>query len=345
MARKKRSNDVFNLAFLDCICCGFGAIVLLFVLSKMGPVEEVEVKKEAPTVLEESPKDLSGLVAELEEQLHEIRGETAIFNRDLQGKVEQLSENKQKLARLQGDLSDVLGEFAASREMSEKANDEAGDLAAARQRLSDEQRRLQASQPKPRPKADAPVGGIPVDSEYIIFVIDTSGSMQNYAWPMVQRKMEEVLDIYPRVKGIQVMNDMGEYMFTTYARKWIPDTPGRRKSVIKRLRTWKPFSNSSPVEGIRAAINTFYSPDKKISIYVFGDEFASGSAQAVIDEVDRVNRPTAAGQRRVRIHAIGFPTQFAGSGGANFSGQRFSLLMRALCERNGGSFVALNSLR
>ena len=29
----------------------------------------------------------------------------------------------------------------------------------------------------PRP-ADAPIGGIPVDSEYIIFVIDTSGSMQ-----------------------------------------------------------------------------------------------------------------------------------------------------------------------
>ena len=27
------------------------------------------------------------------------------------------------------------------------------------------------------------VGGIPVDSEYVIFVIDTSGSMQRYAWP------------------------------------------------------------------------------------------------------------------------------------------------------------------
>jgi len=344
MPRKQRNLDVFNLSFLDCICCGFGAIVLLFVLSKMGPPVP-EMTKPDQTVLEESPEDLSGIVAELEEQLFEIRGETAIFNRDLVGKQEQVSENKQKIARLQGDLSDVLGEFAASKQMSAEANSEEGELAAARQRLSEEQRRLaQSSTPRPRPKADAPIGGIPVDSEYIIFVIDTSGSMQNFAWPLVQRKMSEVLDIYPRVKGIQVMNDMGEYMFTTYARKWIPDTPGRRKSVIKRLRTWKPFSNSSPVEGIRAAINTFYSPDKKISIYVFGDEFASGSPQAVIEEVDRVNKPTASGERRVRIHGIGFPTQFAGSG-ANFSGTRFSLLMRGLCERNGGSFVALNSLR
>ena len=41
--------------------------------------------------------------------------------------------------------------------------------------------RLQASRAPPRP-ADNLVGGIPVDSEYIIFVIDTSGSMQTYAW-------------------------------------------------------------------------------------------------------------------------------------------------------------------
>ena len=35
------------------------------------------------------------------------------------------------------------------------------------------------------------VGGISVDSEYIIFVIDTSGSMQNMAWGQVVRKVEE----------------------------------------------------------------------------------------------------------------------------------------------------------
>ena len=44
------------------------------------------------------------------------------------------------------------------------------------------------------------MGSIPVDSEYIILVIDTSGSMFNYAWPTVVKKMEQVLDIYPRVK-------------------------------------------------------------------------------------------------------------------------------------------------
>jgi len=79
------------------------------------------------------------------------------------------------------------------------------------------------------------VGGIAVDSEYIIFVIDTSGSMQSVAWPQVLRKVSETLSIYPRVKGIQVMNDMGDFMFTRYAGGWIEDTPALRNSIIRTL--------------------------------------------------------------------------------------------------------------
>ena len=33
-----------------------------------------------------------------------------------------------------------------------------------------------------------------MDSEYVIFIIDTSGSMHNYAWSMVRKKMEKILD-------------------------------------------------------------------------------------------------------------------------------------------------------
>jgi hypothetical protein len=38
-----------------------------------------------------------------------------------------------------------------------------------------------------------------VDSEYIIFIIDTSGSMQQYNWDRVQQKLDETLDVYPQV--------------------------------------------------------------------------------------------------------------------------------------------------
>ena len=67
-------------------------------------------------------------------------------------------------------------------------------------------------------------------------------------------------------------------MFPTLSGKWLPDTPVQRKAVVDRLRTWNPFSNSSPVEGIVEAIRTYYSQEKlKISLYVFGDEFTGSS--------------------------------------------------------------------
>src|SRR4051794_3742175 len=30
---RRRQTQVFSLAFLDCICCGFGAVILIFILS------------------------------------------------------------------------------------------------------------------------------------------------------------------------------------------------------------------------------------------------------------------------------------------------------------------------
>ncbi len=62
------------------------------------------------------------------------------------------------------------------------------------------------------------------------------------------------------------------------------------------------------------AIHTFSAPDKKISIYVSGDEFTCKSIDEVVNTVDRLNRRDAQGRQRVRIHAIGFPVMFSGPG-------------------------------
>jgi hypothetical protein len=332
MKKRRRDIEIFSLSFLDCICCGFGAIILLFVLSKFAE----------PVVIEKIKENMEGKLVLMEKELFEIRGETLILNRELTAKKEQLSDETEKLARLQGDISSIEGRFAASKDDSEVQNIIEGKMARARQELTGEMRRLLKSYPK---KSTPTVGGIPVDSEYIIFIIDTSGSMQRYAWGMVQKKMRETLEIYPKVKGIQIMNDMGNFLFSQYAGKWIPDTPARRRAIISALSTWRPFSNSSPVEGITAAIKMFHSSDKKISLYVFGDEFSGPAIQPVINEVDRINKAAKDGSRRVRIHAVGFPVIMDRTNQRGNTGERFATLMRVLCQRNGGTFVGLNTTR
>jgi hypothetical protein len=81
MKKSRRDLEIFSLSFLDCICCGFGALILLFVLSKFG----------APVIMEEIREDLQGSILRLEETFHELRGETEVLNRQLKSKEEQLS--------------------------------------------------------------------------------------------------------------------------------------------------------------------------------------------------------------------------------------------------------------
>ena len=330
--RKRREVDIFNMSFLDVVSCGFGAIILLLVI----------IQVSEPRVIEQLAVDLSGLVQRLEQQIYQIRGETTVLNRDLTEKQEQLSVQREKLARLKGDLSKIRGEYAATENELEAQTVIAKQLATAQQTLSDEVKRLSSLEYRRPP--DSAIGGVPVDSEYILFIIDTSGSMGQGAWSMLLKKVSEILAIYPRVKGIQVMNDMGDYMYSQYKGQWIPDTPARRAAIISRLSGWFPFSNSSPVEGIEAAIRRFHAKDKKISLYVLGDDFSSGSIQAVVDTVERLNSADSSGKRLVRIHTVGFPVQFTGSG-LPINAVRYAALMRKLAEDNGGSFVGLNSLQ
>ncbi len=326
--RRRRNVEAFSLSFLDCICCGFGAIILLLVLSKIYE----------PVVIEEAEENLEQLIALLQEELFNLRGESTILDRQLKKVSQDAASTKIHLAEMQGDLNRIRGQYEASKQDEEATIDE-GELRAARQRLTDEMKRLL---PFYRRKAEDAVAGIPVDSEYIIFVIDTSNSMINYNWGLVQRKLREALDAYPEVKGLQVMNDDGLYMFPQYAGQWISDTPGRRQAVINRMRTWYAQSDSNPVDGIQAAIETYWAADKKISIYVFGDDFAgSVNIDAVVQTIDRRNRVGADGKRRVRIHGVGFPRGFRGGGQIPKSAGDFAAVMRVLCDRNGGTFVAL----
>jgi len=321
---RRREAQEFSMSFLDVICCGFGAIILLLMITKTAE----------PIVLEKSIVDLDGQVNARKDTLFEIRGQVTQLQRQQDETQDALDELLAQLAVKKDKESEILGEFTTTTELVDDTNAGLEQLAAAKQKLTEEMERLLGLGFK---RTTSTIGGIPVDSEYIIFVIDTSGSMQSNVWGLVNQKISETLAIYPKVKGVQVMNDMGEYMFPSFRDRWIPDSPQRRRSITNRLRNWAPFSNSSPVEGIEKAVTTFYAPDRKISIYVFGDDFG-GSVEEVVDTIDQINKRDANGDRLVRIHAVGFPVHMRQLRGRAF---RFAALMRELAYRNDGTFVGL----
>ena len=329
--KPRRPVEEMSMSFLDVICCGFGAVILLLMTTKFIP----------PTVLETSPTHLHGTVAARQDALFQIRGETDKLRRELTDKQRELDSDLLSLAQLERELTEILGKYRTSKSEAEESTVTEKKLAEAKQSLTEEMERLLGASFQ---RADNTVAGIAADSEYVVFVIDTSGSMFNYAWAMVTRKLGETLAVYPALKGIQVMSDQGEYMFPQYAGKWIPDSPARRRAILERMKTFNPFSLSSPVNGIEKAVRVFQGPDRRISVYVFGDDFTGNSVEEVVDQVDKINAPDANGKRPVRINAVGMPTLFHANP-PPASLYRFAALMRELTYRNGGTFVGLPEFR
>ncbi len=297
------------MAFLDVISCGFGAIVLLVLLSRPGfaPVEESQTSA------------LLQRTFELEEELKQLD--------DVQKGIEfEIAQNKGNNQQALLEQQRIATELAKKLSTAENLSASVSNLQAQSETLN----RISLSTTNDAER-DEEVGGIPVDSDYVIFIIDTSGSMRQI-WSRVQRQITNVLDIHPQVKGFQVLNDNGGYLFPERRGQWLRDSKSWRTRTLRALNTWAGRSNSSPVEGIEEALKR-YGGRGSLSIYVFGDDFTGGSYDQAVARIGQLNRSRDGSSKLARIHGIGFYAQR--------TSQRFSTLMRELTYRSDGTLIAL----
>ena len=314
MKLRKKEFDVFNLSFLDVISCGFGAVIILVLISK--PNDDVSVTGK------DEVNDLLKTVITLENTVSKVKQSIA----EQLSKSNQLANEKQRLDSASTKLDKKIQQ---QQQKQASLADDLDGLALVESTLK------RAAIPTPtttNTDRDDEVGGIPVDSDYVIFIVDTSGSMKQI-WGRVSSEIINVLNIHPEVKGFQILNDMGSSLVSGYDGKWMTDTPGRRKSAIKLFSTWGELSNSSPVEGVQTALRKYAKPNITTSIYVFGDDYTGSSYDPIIAKITRQNTLSSTGKKLAKIHGIGFI-----SAGTT---DRFGILMRELTKQNGGTFLAL----
>ncbi len=314
MKRKQRELDIFNLSFLDIISCGFGAVVMLVLISKTGDDIAVAGKEQIT--------DLLGNLLNLENSISNIQ--QSIDNQ--QAEAEKLDSRNANLAQIAQGLEDEIRKQQRAQEEMQSSLEGLSLVESTLKQASTPTRKTQSTE------RDEEVGGIPVDSDYVVFIVDTSGSMQQI-WPRVSAQVINVLNIHPQVKGFQILNDMGKSIISGYEGKWIPDTEGRRNSVIRRFSSWSDYSNSSPVEGIETALRRYAKPNISTSIYVFGDDYTGASYDSIIETISKSNQSKISGKQLARIHGVGFRSR----GTTN----RFGILMRELTRRNNGTYLAL----
>lgn len=315
MKRKSRDFEIFSLSFLDIISCGFGAVVLLVLIS---PFSE--------SVLPDFTSQTRNALDQVLQAEARIEG----LERALEQETRELEQIREQLTREQSKAAQAKNTLRAADAEAERVSENLAGLELVERSLRDSQRA--SIRPDTAQIRDEEVGGIPVDSDYVVFIIDTSGSMQSI-WPRVTREVENIINIHPRINGFQILNDNGTHLVGGYAGRWIPDTAARRSSVISLFRNWKSASNSSPVEGLEVALKRYVNPNQKVSIYIFGDDYTGSSYDSVIGTLKQANANRITGKPLARVHAIGFlsPT----------SNGRFETLMREVTRQNNGTFIAL----
>jgi len=323
---KRRPIEVFSLSFLDCLCCGFGAILLLFILSigsgKAGVESEIDV-----TTLQAMRRQLAQLEADI---AHKAAQLDASINR------EQTEQERQRIQSIVQELASTLANLQQEYD-SQQAN-----LSASQQAAAEANRLLKSFKHE-----NLPPIGLPAEATHVAFIIDTSGSMRNQITKQLHygviEQITELLDSLPEVKSIQFIDTSGNYMLGGRKRYWLPDTPGLRQQALRSVLNYPILSVSDPEPGIRQAFRDLkpsITAGDSMSLYVIGDDFR-GSTQSFLLKLDRLNRRDPnSGKRSVSISAVGFPTLINPFQiGAPQGNTRFANIMREIAEAHDGVLI------
>jgi len=255
---KKKRFDTFSLSFLDCMSCGFGAVVLFFmIISATMAVRQDELNKK----LSERADSLKVEVSEGELNLVELRNridQTDKEKVEAQGMARRilqlLEEKREELARMDKDTTsqeDHINKLKADLKQLEEANRR---LAAASSTPSDMGTRIRQIQGEGQRQY---LTGLQVGGKRVMILLDTSASMlgetivnvirrRNMAdaqkirapkWQRALRTTEWVVAQFDPGTEFQIVS------FNTEALSVLPDTDG----------TWLDASDPEIVESAVAA--------------------------------------------------------------------------------------------
>ena len=321
MARRKF--DIFSMSFLDAICCGFGSVVLLYVL----------ISAQGKLYVEKQTDDLRAQALLVEQQVLEGRKNLVVLRNALA-----LIENREVEAR--GAATQAATEALARQRRLERLK---ADITA----LEEGAKRLEATAKRPvpgggsvRPRAGDGnrlyLTGIRVGGQRVLFLVDASASMldetvvnvvrtRNMA-DSVKLRTEKWRQTVATVDWLATQLQPGTqaqfYVFNTQPRplvagsldKWLPVDGKTVAAALDQLRKTVPADGTSLENAFAAAARLQPAPDL---ILLVTDGLPTQGASAplikkVVDGDDRMKlfeRAVKVLPRRVPVSTILMPME------------------------------------
>ena len=314
--KEKKTTEVFSMSFLDIMACGFGALVLILLISEFNEIEIIENKYTADLFLTKQDE-----VVTKTNQLNDV-------DRELTSKIKNLISIQDELDKVKSNLNNRANVVQSLTELSQLKQSQI----------------IVKNEDQKEPIEQVVASGIRIDSRYLIFIIDNSGSMVEGApWSRVVKEIETIIMTFPSLEGFMIMNDTGKTIVG--GGNWVKPTKANRIGAVNKLKRVNAMTNSNPIPAIEKSINIYGRKYDDVGIFIIGDDIReSKNVDSRLLEINRINTKSD-GSKYVRINALGFLT----SRRLNVQGYAFEddnnkylTLMRELTEQNGGTLVVID---
>jgi Mg-chelatase subunit ChlD len=335
--RRKRSAEVFGLSFMDCICCGFGATILLYMILNSGQGRRAKdalgPQRSETNRLEQEVLDGQANLVELRNTLERVRNEAATTQGLSTRLIDVVKQSEEELATFDQDT-------IARRE-------HANHLKADLRSLEEGVKRLSGGAPSkevPGDKVRRFVGdgdrqyltGLKVGGQRVLLLVDASASM--LAETIVNAVRRRLLPEADRVRAdkwrhavraadwltTQLPKDarFQIYVFDTEARSVLPGTEGTwleakdRKSLdsaIARLSGTAPQGGTSLENAFAAAAGLHPPPDNILlltdGLPTQGQAPPKGRTISGRERLKLFQRAVLALPKRVPVNTLLFPME------------------------------------
>ncbi|MEL6447259.1 MAG: VWA domain-containing protein [Pseudomonadota bacterium] len=285
MARRRRRTEVFSMSFLDCMSCGFGAVILFFMIinatvKEQSDIENQEELSEVRRIEREVLEGRKNLV-QLRNTLEETNDEIVRAEGDTERLIERIRELEERLAEYD--------DTTVAREESEE------QLRADIEQLEEARRRLAAAVDSSGPAGEAVrafvgdgsrqyLSGLRVGGERTLILVDSSSSMLDQSvvniirrriqppeqqlrsakWRQAVASVDWITTQLPRQGKFQVyrFNEKAEPAIAGSAGLWLDVGDGDQlERAVQVLRTTPPSGGTNLWAAFRVASEMSPRPD------------------------------------------------------------------------------------
>ena len=353
----RRKFDVFSMSFLDAICCGFGSVVLIFMLITAqgnAHVKKVTEDKRSEALLVEQQ------LLEQQKNLAELRNSVELLD---QAKVTTQGLSARVLSALdqaRQELAESEAESLARRERLEKLKTDIAALEAGARRLEAQTKKPAGGESARGFKGNGDrlyLTGMRVGGQHVLILLDASASMLDETLVNILRmrnmsddkklrseKWRQAVSIVDWISTqIPTTAQFQLYLFNTRAEPLVEGSGGQwlkldgptLEKALNRLRKTVPKDGTSLENAFAVAKQLNPQPDNLIVITDgLPTQGAQPPAKKLVDGDDRLRffeRAIAALPRRLPVNVILLPME-----GDPVAPSAFWNLAKA----TGGSFMA-----